>query len=107
MNAMTWDRLGVAITDWNALNSQRTEAFHQLDIRIDKKWFFTKWSIDLFLDVQNVYNQVTSTKPILDVQRDGQGNPIADPANPGQYLPVFLDNTNGSVLPTIGLIIEL
>jgi len=50
---------------------------------------------------------VTVTKPILDVKRDGQGNPIVDPNNPNAYIPVYLENTNGTVLPSIGLIIEL
>jgi len=107
MNINSWNRLGAAVTDWSQLNSKRINTFHQLDVRVDKKWFFKKWSLDLFLDIQNIYNQVTVTKPILDVKRDGQGNPIVDPNNPNAYIPVYLENTNGTVLPSIGLIIEL
>jgi hypothetical protein len=102
-----WDRLGVGQTDWSRINSQRIRAFHQLDLRIDRKWFFAKWSLDVFLDVQNVYNQVTPLKPALDVQRDPAGNPVTDPSDPSRYLPAFLDQSNGSVLPSIGIIVEL
>ena len=102
-----WEKFGVAITDWSQLNSKRIETFHQLDIRIDKKWFFAKWSLNLFLDIQNVYGSVTLLKPILDVKRDGQGNPIVDPNDPTRYLSNEIENTNGTVLPAIGIIIEL
>jgi hypothetical protein len=102
-----WDKFGVALTDWSKLNSKRIETFHQLDIRIDKKWFFTKWSLNLFLDIQNVYGSITLLKPILDVKRDGLGNPIVDPNDPTRYLSNEIENTNGTVLPAIGIIVEL
>jgi TonB family protein len=46
---------------WNAVasscaNCARLPAFHQLDVRIDKKFTFDSWMLDLYLDVQNVYN---------------------------------------------------
>jgi TonB family protein len=37
-------------------NSRRFSPFHQLDIRIDKKWVFNRWALTTYLDVQNVYN---------------------------------------------------
>ena len=107
MNIDSWNRLGAAVTDWSQLNAKRIKTFHQLDVRVDKKWFFTKWSLDLFLDIQNIYNHITVTKPILDVKRDGLGNPIVDPNNPNSYQSLYLENTNGTVLPSIGVIIEL
>jgi hypothetical protein len=102
-----WDKFGVALTDWSQLNSKRIETFHQLDIRIDKKWFFTKWSLNLFLDIQNVYGSIAVLKPILDVKRDGLGNPIVDPNDSTRYLSNEIENTNGTVLPAIGIIVEL
>lgn len=38
------------------VNSRRLDAFHQLDLRIDKQWLFNKWSFSAYLDIQNVYN---------------------------------------------------
>jgi hypothetical protein len=40
-----------------ALNSGRVDAFHQLDVRIDKRWVFEKWMLNAYLDIQNVYNR--------------------------------------------------
>ncbi len=107
INVATWDAIGFGIPDYSQLNSQRIKTFHQLDIRVDKKWFFKKWSLDVFLDIQNIYNQQTQLKPILDVKRDSSGNPVLDTNNPGNYQYNFLPNTNGSVLPTVGVIIEI
>jgi TonB family protein len=34
----------------------RLPLFHQLDLRVDKRWQFKAWSLSAYLDVQNVYN---------------------------------------------------
>ena len=39
-------------------NSIRNPLFHRLDLRVEKKWRFDLWSLALYLDVQNVYNQM-------------------------------------------------
>ena len=41
---------------FGAVNSSRNPAFHQLDLRVDKRWVFDRWILDTYLDVQNVYN---------------------------------------------------
>ncbi len=38
--------------------SERAATFHQLDLRVDKKFVFDSWILGAYLDVQNVYNQV-------------------------------------------------
>lgn len=107
MISSNWNRLNAAIPDYTQLNTQRIKAFHQLDIRVDKRWYFEKWSLNLFLEIQNIYNNVTPTKPTLDVVRDAGGLPVPDPQNPNRYRPNFLDESTGSLLPSIGIIIEL
>jgi hypothetical protein len=34
----------------------RAPPFHQLDVYIERKWDFDEWYLELYLDVQNVYN---------------------------------------------------
>jgi len=34
----------------------RLPLFHQLDLRIDKRWQFKSWRFSTYLDIQNVYN---------------------------------------------------
>ncbi|MBS1149955.1 MAG: TonB-dependent receptor [Myxococcaceae bacterium] len=36
--------------------SVRLGTFHQLDVRVDKTWLFSKWSLGVYVDIQNVYN---------------------------------------------------
>lgn len=37
--------------------SERLPAFHQLDVRVDKKWTFDAWNLTAYVDLQNVYNR--------------------------------------------------
>ncbi|HTA92415.1 MAG TPA: TonB-dependent receptor [Polyangiaceae bacterium] len=36
--------------------STRLPLFHQLDMRVDKRWQFRSWRFSTYLDIQNVYN---------------------------------------------------
>jgi outer membrane receptor protein involved in Fe transport len=39
------------------VNSARNAPFHQLDLRVDKRWIYQDWMLNLYLDIQNVYNR--------------------------------------------------
>jgi len=41
---------------YGAVNSARDPLFHQLAVRVEKKWAFRAWALATYLDVQNVYN---------------------------------------------------
>lgn len=101
-----WDVTQRGINDWDLLNTERNGNSHGLDLRVDKRWFFEKWALNAYLDIQNVYNFQTETQPYLDVVRDENGNPIEDPNDPDSYLTQEIENTVGTVLPSIGLMIE-
>lgn len=102
-----WDVRPFGIPDYTQLNSQRISAFHQLDLRIDKKYYFAKWSLDVYFDIQNAYNYVTEFQDNIDVVKDSNGQPVTNPDAPDFYVPKFIQSTSGTVLPTIGVIIEL
>ncbi len=38
-------------------NSARNQPFHQLDLRVDKRWIYQSWILSVYLDIQNVYNR--------------------------------------------------
>jgi TonB family protein len=40
--------------------TERLPMFHQLDIRVDKRWKFPTWELSAYLDVQNAYNHANS-----------------------------------------------
>ncbi len=101
-----WNVNNQGIPDYNRLNSLRIASYNQIDVRVDKKWFLSKFSIDLYLDIQNLLNAKVKLPPYLDVVRDDNGVPVEDPNNPGSYQIYYLDNTSGTVLPSIGLVFE-
>lgn len=39
------------------VNSRRLGSFHQLDLRLDKRWVYRSWMLTAYLDVQNIYNR--------------------------------------------------
>ncbi|MCS6916245.1 MAG: TonB-dependent receptor [Chitinophagales bacterium] len=101
-----WTVNNRGIPDYGRVNSLRTPPTHQLDMRVDKKYFFACWSLEVYLDIQNVYNQKTVLPDNLDVVRDAEGNPVPDPLRPGYYQPLFLENVVGTVLPSIGVVVS-
>jgi len=101
-----WDVTQSGVNDWDLLNTERNSISHGLDLRVDKRWFFEKWALNAYLDIQNIYGNKTETKPFLDVVRDDNGNPIEDPNKPDSYLTKEIENTTGTILPSIGLMIE-
>ena len=42
---------------YGAVNSDRSNAFHRLDVRVEKSWRVRNGSIAAYLDVQNVYDR--------------------------------------------------
>lgn len=94
------------ILDYSKLNSQRLPWFHQLDMRVTKKWYLSKLSVELYLDIQNVYFHKQKERDSFLFVEDANGKPIADATNPGSYQTKFLSNTNGVLTPALGLIIS-
>jgi hypothetical protein len=103
---VAWDLQGQGYLDYSQFNTLRLNSFHQLDLRVDKQYYFTNWSLMLYADVQNVYNFKADQPPLLIQETDSNGVPVTDPDNPLKYKLKYLDNEAGTVLPTIGVIIE-
>lgn len=101
-----WDLTGQGYFDYSRYNSERLRAFHQLDLRVDKGWFFDNWTLMLYADIQNVYNFKADGPPILIRESDEAGMPLTDPSNPEKYLLKYINGESGTLLPTIGIIVE-
>jgi hypothetical protein len=101
-----WDLRGQGILDFNRINGERLQSFHQLDLRIDKKYFFERWNLNWYFDIQNAYNFRAQQPPRLVPVRDASGGLVINPQSPDQYLLRNVNNPAGTVLPTVGLIIE-
>ncbi len=103
-----WDAQNMAYLDFNRFNSMRLSSFHQLDLRIDRQFFLERWSLMVYLDVQNVYNFKSDAPDNIVRKEDESGNPITFVDDDGieRYELKRLRNRLGSVLPTIGIMLE-
>lgn len=102
-----WDLNRRGLPDYSRLNEERLPVFHQLDFRVDKRFNFRKWSLQLYIDVQNVYSAPISLLPYLTVDRDAANNPVVDPQDPERYLVKTISSDTGRVLPSLGILLDL
>ncbi len=105
-----WNVNNMGLPDFGLLNTERSKVAHQLDFRVDKKYFFKKWNFNLYLDIQNGYNFVFNGPPNLVLERDADGNsqienPTA-PINEQRYRTKFIDNPLSQLIPSVGVVIE-
>lgn len=107
LNKEIWDQFGRSTLDYTRLNSQRSGATMQLDLRLDRKWDFRGWALNLYVDIQNALNQQTVGPPFVVAERDrSTGQLLTDPDNPNRYKASSLGNTAGQLLPTLGIIVD-
>lgn len=105
-----WDAQGGPYLDYSKFNSLRLSAFHQLDVRVDKQFFFDKWSLNVYMDIQNVYN-FKSEEPTRLVRKkfleqEDYNDIFIDNGIEKYELVEFESDGSGTVLPTIGIIVE-
>jgi hypothetical protein len=99
-----WDVTGQGIPDYNRLNTERLPISHGLDIRVDKTWYLGSMTLNVYFDIQNVYNFQAETPPFLNVERDVNGLPLEDPNDVNSYLVKQVPNVSGTLLPSIGIL---
>jgi hypothetical protein len=104
-----WDVNSFGVFDYNRLNGERLKSNHALDIRIDKKWYWKKVTLNVYLDIQNLYNYQAELPPSWVAATDIQGNKLTLPPvpnEPDRYQLNRISNTTGTRLPSIGLQFE-
>ena len=101
-----WDVNGQGVLDYDKLNSERLKPSHGLDIRIDKRLYFDKWAFNFYIDIQNIYNFQSELPSYIDVNRDAANSPVISTDNPGSYETKYVSNTSGTVLPSLGIMIQ-
>lgn len=94
------------ILDYTALNSERFATFTQLDFRVDKTWFWSKFSLNFYVDVQNVLASKTNSQSFLLPTLDANGNKIINSNDSSRYVLEEVENTSGNVLPRFGFILD-
>ena len=104
--------IGSGVFDFSRINSMRLSAFNAADIRFDKKWNFKKTTLDFYIDITNFYGSEAKEADLYTFKRNQantafvttDGMPVkADGSN---AIPVYLKNSQSTILPSIGLIVE-
>jgi hypothetical protein len=104
--------LGTGVLDYDQLNTKRLSSFNQFDFRLDKKWNWRRLTLDLYLDVQNAFLFRSPTLPQYTFGRTEDNTAFAStdgqPVQPdgSNAIPTLLEESEPSVLPTIGFIVE-
>ena len=88
------------VLDYSRLGQDELDAFSQLDIRIDKKWNFQDWSLNLFIEAQNVLAQEIPEPTQFGLARDTSGNLI----QPRSL--VAIETETNQVIPSLGIVID-
>lgn len=93
--------------DYSRYNSKRLKPFHQLDIRIDKMYYLKKWTLNFYIDIQNLYNFKADEASKFTTILDQNKQPTIDPNDPNRYsIKTLKSDGSGTILPTIGIIVE-
>ena len=79
---------------------------------MDKKWNFKRFTLDLYLDLSNATLAQNPSYPKYTFQRNADntgwatsdGLPLASDGS--NAVPVILDDRSGTLIPTIGFILE-
>ncbi len=112
---LNWIANGGGRRDFQQLNSDRLDGVSTLDFRIDKIWYFSKWSLNLYFDVENATAASVNTQTlILDRPLDENNTPIGlgeilnpnDPIELQRYKVKSIADSQGTLVPSIGLRID-
>ncbi|TBX21710.1 TonB-dependent receptor [Jiulongibacter sediminis] len=104
--------LGQGIFDYSRLNSLRLDGFNQMDVRIDKRFNYPNWTLDLFIDVQNLWGEKNESVPNFTFQRNSDNTGFASTdglsvrQDGSNAIPLILSEPSGQPTPSIGFIIE-
>ena len=101
-----WDVNQQGVLDYSQLNTERLPLSHGLDLRVDKKWYFKRWALNLYLDMQNAYNAKVTNPPYFNVLYDINKQPLVSETDPLRYQYQLIENESGTIVPSIGIMID-
>ncbi len=99
-----WDIHGKSAYDYGRYNTKCLPDYAQLDVRVDKDFFFKNWRLGFYIDLQNV----TASKlrrPDVFMSTGVIKNPDA-PRAEQHYEMRRIKQDSGTLLPSIGLTVE-
>ena len=99
-----WDASGRPYYDYSQYNRGRLDAFAQLDVRVDKTFYFRRCMLGVYLDLQNVTGSKLRQPDVL-MSTGVVENPTAPVSEP-RYRMKYIGQVSGSLVPAVGLTVE-
>lgn len=99
-----WDASGRPYYDYSQYNRGRLDAFAQLDVRVDKTFYFRRCMLGVYLDLQNVTGSKLRQPDVL-MSTGVVENPSA-PVSEQRYRMKCIGQVSGSLVPAVGLTVE-
>ena len=99
-----WNAQGKTYYDYSCYNKERLPNFAQIDVRVDKSFYFRHCMVGLYLDLQNVTGNKLK-QPDVVMSTGIIENPSA-PISEQHYKMKYLKQESGTILPTLGVTVE-
>ena len=94
-----WNANGKSAYDYSRYNAERLPGYAQLDVRVDKEFYFKRWRLGLYVDLQNV-TVSKLRQPDVFMSTGIVENPEA-PLAEQRYKMRRIEQVSGTLLPTI------
>lgn len=99
-----WDAGGKPVYDYSRYNKARVGPYYQIDLRIGEDFYFRKWTLGLYIDLQNVtFSKVRQPDTYLST------GVIVNPESPSsgqRYELETLELFSETMVPSIGITVE-
>lgn len=96
-----WNVRGRPYYDYSRYNKERLKAYAQLDVRIDRMFYFHRWMLGLYLDIQNLTKSCFRDQDAL-MSTGIIENPHDTPEQQ-RYVMKYIKQRTATLLPTIGV----
>ena len=101
---VVWDAAGRPVYDYTKYNDNRLDPYYQIDLRVEKNFYFMKWTLGLYVDLQNVtFSKIRQPDAYLSTGE------IVNPEDlplEQRYALETLELWSGTIVPAIGLTVE-
>ena len=99
-----WNAQGRPYYDYSKYNTERLPNFAQLDIRVDRSFYFHRCMVGLYIDIQNITGSKLKQQDVI-MSTGVIENPSA-PIEEQRYKMKNLKQESGTILPSIGVTVE-
>ena len=99
-----WNAQGRPYYDYDLYNTERLSSFAQLDLRIDKNYYFKQWRLGWYVSIQNVTGSKLKQQDAF-LSTGIIENPSA-PMTEQRYKLRTVKQETGSIIPSIGVTVE-